>query len=74
MVFMQLIWIQAIKLIFIYLHKFVYLNLKKKIIGNLNDFSMLKLNELVEPHAIIVLPNTNGIQLLLCYNSIFHLF
>lgn len=29
-----------------------------------------KLNNSVEPHAIIVLPNTNGMQLLLCYNSI----
>jgi len=34
------------------------------------SFSLfLKLNDLIEPHAIIVLPNSNGMQLLLCYNN-----
>ncbi|CAF1295720.1 unnamed protein product [Rotaria magnacalcarata] len=28
-----------------------------------------QLNDSVQPHAIIVLPNTNGMQLLLCYNN-----
>ncbi|CAF3351134.1 unnamed protein product [Rotaria sp. Silwood2] len=32
-------------------------------------YSLSQLNDSVEPHAIIVLPNTNGIQLLLCYNN-----
>jgi len=65
--FMRLILIHQIKLIFIYLHKHFFFSFLLFIFLSFSLF--LKLNDLVEPHAIIVLPNTNGMQLLLCYNT-----
>ncbi|CAF2732056.1 unnamed protein product [Rotaria sp. Silwood2] len=37
--------------------------------NQIDIYLLSQLNDSIEPHAIIVLSKTNGIQLLLCYNT-----